>query len=363
MNRKGALAYQSIKEILGVSIFDAQEENIKPSSIDLTLNGEMYEVEGILKPGPNETVREVLGIVRNHKHPITEPLRKGKVYLALLNEYLNLPRSVYAYANPKSSSGRVDVHVRLIADGMSGYDTVSRGAKSLLWLVIVPKTFDVLLSPGLSLNQLRFFNEDTRFVESDLEITMLKDKLVWTPYTRLPISYEALRCPDSDGLINLSLDLSGEVLGYRARQTKEVIDLSKIGAYRASDFFDVIEKQRCVMLFQRDEFYILSSFEMVRVPPHLACEMIPMHERYGEFRSHYAGFIDPGWGWGKEGEGIGRQLTLEVRPFEDVIARHNDPFAKIRFERLTEVPDAVYDGIPSNYSIQSGPKLGKYFFE
>jgi dCTP deaminase len=112
---------------------------------------------------------------------------------------------------------------------------------------------------------------------------------------------------------------------------------------------------------KKGAFYILSTNEAVRVPPELACEMVPMDERSGEFRSHYAGFIDPGWGWGEKGEGKGRPLTLEVRPFEDLIVRHGQPIAKIKFERVNEVPVAAYDSMGSNYIKQSGPKLAKHF--
>ena len=157
------------------------------------------------------------------------------------------------------------------------------------------------------------------------------------------------------------MDLSADVLGYVGRPTREALDLAKIKHYSASRFFKPLKKVGSYVYLKKNEFYILSTSESVRVPPELACEMVPMDERSGEFRSHYAGFIDPGWGWGATGEGQGRPLTLEVRPFEDLIVRHHQPIAKIKFEKMAELPDTVYDALPSNYLKQTGPKLAKQF--
>jgi dCTP deaminase len=150
-------------------------------------------------------------------------------------------------------------------------------------------------------------------------------------------------------------------LGYEGVKSNTVVDLSKIKFYDHKKFFKPVKKTGEYLHLKKDGFYILSTHEAVRVPPDLSCEMISMDERSGEFRSHYAGFIDPGWGWGEKGEGKGRPLTLEVRPFEDLIVRQGQPIAKVRFERLIEVPDVVYDATNSNYIVQTGPKLAKHF--
>ena len=166
---------------------------------------------------------------------------------------------------------------------------------------------------------------------------------------------------DNDNSIILTLDLADENLGFEGIRSDDVLDLSKVNFYERNKFFKPIKKKGDYVYLKKGSFYILSTHEAVRVPPDLACEMVSMDERSGEFRSHYAGFIDPGWGWGKGGEGKGRPFTLEVRPFEDIIVRQGQPIAKIRFERMAETPEIIYDSMPSNYIKQSGPRLAKHF--
>ncbi len=360
--KHGALPYQTIVDLISARcIIGAKEGNVKPSSLDLSLSREVYSVEGIFQPRKAETVREVLEQIRKKKHDISVPLKRGQMYMVRLNETLALPRDVYAFCNPKSTSGRMDMHVRLLADRVSRYDSVTRGFKGELWVSVVPNTFSVLLHEGLSLNQLRFFNTDTRLSDVDIERAMKQHKLLWNGQTSKAYKSSDISIRDNDGSIILTLDLESTVLGYEAMPTQETVDLSRIGAYNAKKFFKPVSCKNGFLYLKKDAFYILSTHEAVRVPPELACEMLPMDERSGDFRSHYAGFIDPGWGWGKRGEEKGRTLTLEVRPFEDLIVRQGQPIAKIRFERMAEVPTHVYDTLSSNYSVQKGPKLAKHF--
>ncbi len=151
------------------------------------------------------------------------------------------------------------------------------------------------------------------------------------------------------------------MLGYKCVTPDDILDITKIGHYNPERFFMPITMREGYLTLKKGEFYILSTREAVRVPPQLACEMAPMDERSGDFRSHYAGFIDPGWGYGKKGEGVGRPLTLEVRPFEDLLVRHGQPVGKIKFERMIEVPETSYDALDSNYLRQDGPRLAKQF--
>ncbi len=360
-DKKGALPSQMILEMIQAGcIINAKEENVKPSSLDLSISDEIYKVEGIFQPRKHETVRQVLEQIKKTKHSISKPLEREQLYLIRLNEQLALPESVYAFCNPKSTSGRIDLHVRLMADGTSRYDSVKLGWKGELWISVVPKTFPVLLYSGVSLNQLRFFNRDTRLNDLELEIAMKRHKLLWRQKGEA-YEYSDIKVRDNDSSIILTLDLENDVLGYVGEVSDNVVDLSKIKFYESRKFFKPIKKKGGYIYLKKNAFYILSTHEAVRVPPDLACEMVPMDERSGEFRSHYAGFIDPGWGWGKNSEGKGRPLTLEVRPFEDLIVRQGQPIAKIRFERLTETPLAAYDAMDSNYSVQTGPKLAKHF--
>ncbi len=362
IQKKGALPIQIIEELIDSGfIKGAQLSNARPSSLDLTISSEIYRVEGIFQPKGGETVREVLGQIKKQKYSLDKPLLCEQMYMIRLNETMDLPESVYAICNPKSTSGRIDAHVRLIADGVSRYDSITAGWSGELWISIVPKIFPVKLYEGVSLNQLRFFNMDTRLSDFELEIAMKRYQLLWKPDGSKPYTYSDLKIRDNDGSLILTLDLDGKILGYEGIASNNVVDLSKINFYNYKKFFKPVKKVGNHVYLKKNSFYILSTHESVRVPPELACEMVPMDERSGEFRSHYAGFIDPGWGWGKNGEGKGRPLTLEVRPFEDLIVRQGQPIGKIKFEKVAEIPNASYDVIGSNYINQSGPKLAKHF--
>lgn len=359
---QGALPSQTILEFITAGhIQGAVSSQVSPASLDLSLSDEMYAVDGIFQPLPNETVRDVLSKVGKVKHDFQQALICGQTYLVRLNESLKLPPDIYGYCNPKSTSGRLDVHVRLLADGVPRYDAVTpTGFAGELWLSIIPKTFPVKLTPGQTLNQLRLFNADTRLNSEDLSRSIDEETLLWTK-EGLAISQTELKVKDNNRSIILTLDLDEEIIGYEGIHTPQAIDLAQVAGHDAATFFRPIKKTGEPLVLKRGEFYILSTLEAVRVPPGLACEMVPMDERSGEFRSHYAGFIDPGWGWGQSGEGRGRTLTLEVRPFEDLIVRHGQPIAKIKFERMADTPELLYDTAASNYVTQKGPKLAKHF--
>lgn len=359
--KQGALPIQIIRELIKVrAIVNAQDGNVKPSSLDLTVSDEAYEVSGIFLPRRRELVEDLVSHNSKRKVSLKEPLEVGKHYIVRLEEKLRLPSMVYAFCNPKSTSGRIDVHVRLIADGVSRFDTIPNGYKGALWAVVSPKSFPVQLYSGVSLNQLRFFTHDTRLSPLEIRLALSNDKLLWSPEGK-SYGVEDLHIWDNDGSLVLTLDLEGPIVGYEGKHTEAVLDTSKIGHYPASHFFKPLRNTSGTLTLKSGAFYILTTHEYVRVPPHLACEMVPMDERSGEFRSHYAGFIDPGWGWGEDGEGKGRPLTLEVRPFEDIVVRHGQPIGKIMFEKLTDYPDTSYDAIDSNYLDQATARLAKYF--
>jgi dCTP deaminase len=358
----GALPLQFITKLCDSrSVVGALPQNIKPSSLDLSISAEVYEVEGIFLPQKGESVRDVLKNIKKKKHPISKALTPNTQYIIALRESLALPENVYAFCNPKSTTGRIDTHVRMVADGVARFDTAPAGFAGELWIYVVPYTFPILLHEGMSLNQLRFFTADTRLTDTELQKSFKKEKLLWLPNGTRPYEFEELYFRDHDSSIILTLDLKSQVLGYEGIKTSRALDLSKIAHYTSRQFFKPIEMKREYLYLRKNHFYILSTFEAVRVPPHLACEMLPVDERSGDFRSHYAGFIDPGWGWGMAGEGKGRQITLEVRPFEDLIVRHQQPIGKIKFEKMAAVPEAVYDAVSSNYTAQKGPKLAKHF--
>ncbi len=364
MDKFGALPCQEMKRMMKErNISGGKEENVNPASLDLSLSEEILRVEGIFLPHPGEKIDSLIKNIQHSRHDFSYPLEQNVTYLAKLNEELSLPEGVFGFCNPKSSTGRVDVHVRVLADGVSRYDVIPHGYQGPLWLIINPKSFPIKISVGEKLAQLRLFNQDTSLTEEELKETMTEKPLIFDS-DGLPIGYERIKIKDGDGSIILRLDLEQEVVGYECFGSNKVMDFSKRGFYSPDEFFRKIKKEGECIYLKRGGFYILSTREAVSVPPDFACEMAPMDARSGEFRSHYAGFIDPGWGYGKEGEVNGRPLTLEVRPFEDMVVRHKQAIAKIKYERMSEIPEVLYDVVStSNYTSQSKAKLSKHFTE
>jgi dCTP deaminase len=340
----------------------AVAEHISPASLDLTLSAEIYQIEGLLLPKVGEKIRDLLSLMEATVTDFSTPCKAGQMYLARLNETLKLPDTIYGYCNPKSSTGRLDVHVRVLADGVPRYDSVTpKGFAGELWVAIIPQSFSVQLHEGTPLTQLRLFTADTRFTEADLQIIM-QAGLVFDRLTGAKLAYDDLVTNDQDGAVVLTALVEEGLCGYECIAGPEaVVDVANIAHYEATQFFRPLTIERGALRLKRDRFYILSGAEAVRIPPTLASEMVPMDERSGDFRSHYAGFLDPGWGHGQDGAGRGRPFTLEVRPFEDLVVRPGQPIAKIRFERMAATPDFHYDTKQSNYLVQFGPKLGKQF--
>lgn len=376
MANRGALAYQQItKMLLSGNVPGANSKNINPASLDLTISDEAYWVEGITLPAPHlpktpQTIRELLPTMGARKHNCSGLYLVDEIYLVRLNEKVDLISQVYGYVNPKSSTGRNDVHVRILADHVPRYDALApAGLSGEVWAAISPKSFPVIIPINSALSQARFFTGDTRFDELELELELsrlskLGQSLIYDQNGD-PVNYPDIKVSDHDGSIILTLDLSSEVVGYRAIQTKRPFDFgSALKSVSRAEFFEPVEKRSDgSMVLAKGGFYILLTAEYVSVPEHLSCEMVPMDERNGEFRSHYAGYIDPGWGWKPDNSVKGQPLVLEVRPFENLVVRDRAPFAKIRFERMVECPEVVYGGSNStaNYASQCRPRLSKHY--
>ncbi len=359
----GALPYQQIIALMESGfVKNADKRHVSPASLDLTVSEEVYAIRGLLLPKNGESVRSLLPLMEAVKKDINTPLSCGELYLIKLNESLSLPEQVYGYCNPKSSTGRLDMHVRVLADGVPRFDSITpKGWQGDLWVAVHAKSFGVQLHVGTPLTQLRLFTGDTRFSELDLEIEM-KHGLVFDRVTQKPLTYTDILTNDQDGTVLLTALVEEGLCGFECiADPDKVIDIAKVASYEHADFFTPISIDDGALRLKRDKFYILSGAEAVKISPLLASEMVPMDERSGDFRSHYAGFLDPGWGYGSDGSGTGRPFTLEVRPFEDLVVRSGQPIAKIRFERMTEEPDIHYDTKDSNYITQSGPKLAKQF--
>ena len=337
MSANGTLPRQAIAGLIesgAVTLaVPAAPGQLQPSSIDLRLGTEAFRIRASFLPQPGETVASKLDDLVLHKFELTSGavLETGCVYLVPLLESFALPPDLAASASPKSSTGRLDVFTRVIADGVPAFDQMPAGYKGKLYAEICPQTFPILVRTGSRLTQVRF-----------------------------------RRGPQPDArarIVDLSVDLASAtdgLIGYRAKRHTAVIDLDQPGAYEAAEFWENIHqgKGRGRLILDPNQFYILASKEAVTVPPDEAAEMVPFNPLVGEFRVHYAGFFDPGFGTTSGGA----RAVLEVRshtvPF---ILEHGQTIGRLVYEPMTERPDVLYGvGLGSNYQGQ-GLKLGKHF--
>ena len=340
--------------IQAATAFDADQ--VQPASLDLRLGTVAHRLRASFLPGPHSTAQEKLERLKLHTIDLTEGavLETGCVYLVPVLERFALPANVSASANPKSSTGRLDVFTRVITDHGASFDTIAPGYRGPLYVEISPRTFPVLVRTGSRLSQVRFRTGDARL--SDLELADLhrRSPLVDTD----PATFE-------NGLA-LSIDLKregpGALIGYRAKRHTGVIDVDKKAAHDMLDFWEPIHARgEASFILDPDEFYILASREAVHVPPETAAEMVAIDPLVGEFRVHYAGFFDPGFGHAAAG-GTGSRAVLEVRSHEvPFILDHGQTIGRLVYEHMLEVPTSLYgQGIGSNYQAQ-GLKLSKHF--
>ncbi len=330
------------------------EGQIQPASLDLRLGERAYRVRASFLPGPERTVRSRIEDLSLHEIDLTRGavLETGCVYIAELMEGLALPKGLRAAANPKSSTGRLDVFTRVITDRAREFDLVEDGYDGPLFIEISPRTFPVLVRSGSRLSQIRFRAGETRLDDRALGEVHARETLV------------SAAEPSFQGGVAVSVDLSGfdGLLGYRGKHHTALIDVDRVGAYRAADFWEPIPDDRSgAMILDPGQFYILASKEAVHVPPAYAAEMTPFDALVGEFRVHYAGFFDPGFGHGAAG-GQGARAVLEVRsrdvPF---IIEDGQIVGRLVYEAMAARPQALYGaGLKSNYQ---GPalKLSKHF--
>jgi dCTP deaminase len=332
----------------------ADLDQIQPASLDLRLGNVAYRVRASFLPGPRSTVEQRLKDLVLHKMPLGEGavLETGCVYIVPLLESLALPEGVSATANPKSSTGRLDIFTRVIADNAQEFDKVPEGYEGPLYAEISPRTFSILARTGSRLSQMRF--RQGASLASDEIIRKLHES------EGLISSGEV----NIDNGLALTVDLEGTdrdgPVGFRAKRHSGLIDVDRKAALDVSDFWEPLWRRGSLVL-DPDQFYILASKEAVRVPPSHAAEMVPFNPLVGEFRVHYAGFFDPGFGH-SSGQGEGARAVLEVRSHEvPFILEDGQIIGRLVYEPLTEPPERVYgEGIGSNYQRQ-GLKLSKHF--
>ena len=340
-------------------------DQIQPASIDLRLGAVAYRVRASFLPGPGIAVTQRIAELKLHEFPLAggAVLETGCVYIVPLLEALRLPADIAASTNPKSSTGRLDVFTRVIADETRGFDRVAAGYRGPLYAEISPKTFPVLVREGSRLSQMRLHRGNAALDAEALRELHARERLV-----------DRTEAVMGDG-IAVSIDLSGSgaqqrsqsenrsgIVGYRAKRHTAVIDVERRAAYEVGEFWEPIAARADrSLILDPDEFYILASTEAVQVPPDYAAEMVPFDPLVGEFRVHYAGFFDPGFGYAGAG-GLGARAVLEVRSREvPFILEHGQIVGRLVYERMLARPDQLYGaGIGSNYQAQ-GLKLSKHF--
>jgi dCTP deaminase len=326
---------------------------IQPASLDMRLGTVAYRVRASFLTGHGATVAERLAEFEMHRVDLREGavLEKGAVYVVPLMEHLALPKGISAVANAKSSTGRLDLLTRTITDGGTEFDRISAGYHGPLYAEICPRSFSVLVRPGMRLNQIRFGTGDA----------VLDDDALRALHAQTPLV-------DGDAVIDdglgFSVDLRPEgttLVGYRAKPHTGVIDLDRIGYYAPADYWEQVHSDNGQIILDPGAFYILVSREAVTIPPEYAAEMAPYLAMVGEFRVHYAGFFDPGFGHDAAG-GAGSRGVLEVRCHEaPFVLEHGQVVGRLVYERMTKAPTQLYGaGIASNYQGQ-GLKLSKHF--
>jgi len=353
----GVLASQQVKAMIADGRIAATTPilsgQVQPASLDLRLGETAYRVRASFLPGAARTVAERLEELEMHRIDLRSGavLEKGCVYVVPLMEALDLPSGVQAVANAKSSTGRLDLLTRAITDRGEEFDRVAPGYAGPLYAEICPRSFSVLVRPGMRLNQIRF--RDGQAVLDDAALAAL--------HADMPLVDGAAVI---SGGLAFSVDLEpaeGTLVGYRAEPHAGVIDLDRIGHYDPAEYWEELHSREGRIILDPGAFYILVSREAVHIPPRFAAEMAPYLAMVGEFRVHYAGFFDPGFGHDAAG-GAGSRGVLEVRCHEaPFVLEHGQVVGRLVYEQMDQVPDQLYGaGIASNYQGQ-GLKLSKHF--
>ncbi len=373
----GILPSQKILEMLSngeikTVLAKIDDDQVQPASIDLRLGDYAYPVDTSFLPGKGmrvlDKMKQLDDRFADFKIDLSNGavLEKGRVYVIPLLEAINLRSEVAAFANPKSSTGRLDILTRLIADGATTFDQVGEGYKGELFIEVAPRSFSVVVKTGTRLNQLRF--RRTRGEEAKPITAPEWKKLLDDGQIVDSSDHETNARSIKTGVLPFTVDLKGsgrdgEIIGYRSKKHVKRIDLERRD-YDPLDFWEPIHVNKTSSLtLDPDEFYILMTKEAIAVPPEYAAEMMPYDTRAGEFRVHYAGFFDPGFGWNAKLNRAGSSRgVLEVRSHEvPFLLEHGQTVGWLRYERMAARPEILYgQDINSNYQGQS-LKLAKQF--
>jgi len=366
----GVLPFQELRDLAGRAILPSApltDAQLQPASLDLRLGARAYRVRASFLPGPAATVEAKIAKFGLYDIDLSEGavLERGCIYLVPLMESLDLPASLSGIANPKSSTGRLDIFTRLITDRSSEFDRISAGYKGPLYAEISPRTFGVRVRTGTRLSQLRLRRGPATRGQNAAGTAALRRLHAKDPLVEAGDG-GALPGQIDRGRLGVSIDLSGhpgtDLVGFKAKRDAGVIDYDRIGHYDPLDFWEPLYARRHdFLVLNLDDFYILASKEAVSVPPEYAAEMVPYDTEVGEFRVHYAGFFDPGFGHREQG-GSGSRAVLEVRPHEvPFMLEDGQLVGRLFYERLAALPERLYgSGIGSTYQAQ-GLRLSKHF--
>ena len=387
----GVIPAQKIRKLIERGIIAKSEEapgesienSVQPASLDLTLGNIAYRLQASFLP-QTETVTEGMKELVMYQVDLTKGaiLEKGAVYLIPLCEELKLPHNIRGKTNPKSSTGRLDIFTRVITDNCSRFEEIAPSYHGGLYLEVVPRSFTVKVTAGQRLNQLRLFHlSEFDFDTYDISVPTVDLSQIGVKDLRKLYRSERLlfnetgefiekesRHLGGDGLL-MSVNLApsddglGGIIGYKTKKNSHVIDLANVGGYDADDYWEVIHPPKNgKLILEPEEFYIFASKEFIRVPLDYASEMVEFDAGSGELRTHYAGFFDPGFGYGKEGEVKGTKAVLEVRPHDvPFIVEDGQILFKMKYEKMMEKPNIYYGAeLGSNYHNQS-LKLSKLF--
>lgn len=356
--QNGILPSQDVRKLIESQQITADRpidaEQIQPASLDLRLGDIANRVRASFLPGPVSTVESKIKQLRMTRVALTGAavFEKNCVYIVPLMEHLHLPRGISGRANPKSTTGRLDIFTRLITDYGTEFDSVGPGYKGKLYAEIVSRTFTVAIRAGMRLSQLRFVEGNAESKDTALKKLDQQETLVYLDNdpAKARLERDTLRIT-----VNLEASQPGEIIAYKAKSNAPLVELDKINHYPPQEFWEPIyENPQKNLILEPGAFYILASRERVRVPPDYAAEMVPFDPSDGEFRIHYAGFFDPGFGYGSS-DIKGTRAVLEVRAHEvPFLIEHGQLVGRLKYMPLLSRPDKIYGtNIGSSYQHQA----------
>ena len=353
----GSLTFDDYKKLIKdkeIETKDFNQSRVQPSSMDLTLSNECYELRYSFL-SPKGKIRNKLKTLSIKRYDLTNGLvfKKNHTYLVRLNEKLNLNSPIKGKCNPKSSTGRLDIFCRVILDYTDEYEKVPYGYSGDIFLEVTTRAFDIFLTKGDSLNQMRLTNISNDFIrDEDLRKFHNNEAIIFD-------QNDYLLKPNISSGLKISVDLSSkdQIIAYKAKKKSPKLIFSKKHIHDPRKYWEFIKKDNGNLTIFPNEFFILKSKQKIRIPKTMAAEMVPYDTSIGDFRVHYAGFFDPGFG-----DRNGSYAVLEVKTHEVPFNIEDGQYiARLIFENLNKNTDFTYGSkINSNYQNQE-LALSKHF--